>query len=174
MRASFGTSSLHAPFVNRGVYFGGVDGGVLLALEAGRPEVALVRLEVVFGVLDPEEARVGIASRRGAEPKHRQRGRIAKPGHPAVDSDGLWIQQLRAGSENLANGRNVSIRVTTEGEDGESKEGRYKDFIMYRIVGHVMNRASEQRILSGNCSDRLCSSIRQPGECRNLRMAHSV
>ena len=48
------------------------------------------------------------------------------------------------------------------------------NFIAHGIVSHVMNRAGEKRILSGDSPHRFCTTIRQPGECRNLRMAHSV
>jgi hypothetical protein len=37
-----------------------------------------------------------------------------------------------------------------------------------------MHRASEQSVLTGNLSGGLSASIRRPGECRNLRVAHSV
>jgi len=42
------------------------------------------------------------------------------------------------------------------------------------VVGEAVHRAAEQRFLTFDLSNWLCIFIRQPGECRNLRMRHSV
>src|SRR5262249_43489519 len=87
---------------------------------------------------------------------------------------GLRIEQSCTWSENLPHGGNIPIGVSAESEDRKRVERRYEDFVVHRIVRHVVNRAGKQSILSGNGSHRLCTTIRQPGECRNLRMGHSV
>ena len=87
---------------------------------------------------------------------------------------GLWIQQPCAGPENPANGRNITVGISAERENGKGVERGHEDLIPHRVVGHVVNRARELRILTCDCSYRLCTTIRQPGECRNLRVAHSV
>jgi hypothetical protein len=48
------------------------------------------------------------------------------------------------------------------------------EFVVGRIVSDIVHGSPQQCFLSGdNALWQLCS-IRQPGECRNLRVSHSV
>ena len=86
----------------------------------------------------------------------------------------LRTQDLSFRADDFTNGSDISVGVAAKREDGPGMIRRDEDFIGYRIIGHIVNRAVEQRVLSCNRSHRLCATIRQPGECRNLRIAHSV
>src|SRR5207247_9160339 len=92
----------------------------------------------------------------------------------SIDSDGLRVLEPGVRTENFTHRRDVTVGVASESEDRESIKGRHEDLVVNGIISHVVNRSAEQRILTSNCSRRLCTTIRQPGECRNLRMGHSV
>ena len=91
-----------------------------------------------------------------------------------INGDGLRVQQLGMRSENSANRSDIAVCITAESENTEGVPSGHEDLIVNRIIGHVVDRAGKRCILSCNRSYRLCTTIRQPGECRNLRVAHSV
>ena len=66
------------------------------------------------------------------------------------------------------------IDGSAECENRLAERAVHNDFVMDRIVGKTMHRPAKKRFLTFDRSDRRLILIRLPGECRNLRMGHSV
>jgi hypothetical protein len=50
----------------------------------------------------------------------------------------------------------------------------YRKFVMNRIIDDPVHCPAQLTALAFNPPKWLCSSLRQPGEDRNLRMGHSI
>ena len=82
--------------------------------------------------------------------------------------------QLRFRPLDDAKGRHLSVRSAFEGQNGLGKLLRHHEFIVDRVILDSVHRPAYKSFLSINRPPRACSTIRQPGECRNLRMGDSV
>ena len=91
-----------------------------------------------------------------------------------IHSDAIRLHQLGFWALNHSDGSRFSIRASRESEDGLRELLRDSDFIMDFIVRETVHRPAHERFLAFDLTHRLCVLIRQPGECRNLRMGHSV
>jgi len=68
----------------------------------------------------------------------------------------------------------LSCGASFEHEDRASFGIADDEFVINGIVFQIVIRTANQRRLAGNSSNRRRITIRQPGECRNLRESHSV
>src|SRR5881628_1921774 len=75
---------------------------------------------------------------------------------------------------NDAQRRRFSLGAAGERQNGLSELLRNRELVVDFIVSETVHRPAEQRSLTFDFSNRLRVFIRQPGECRNLRMGHSV
>ena len=129
-------------------------------------------VRAVSGVQNPDGGRVAVGIPRkyknsvGLWNKYFTMNRIERYSGGEFD--------LRAGPENLANGGYVAIGVACEGKNRKGKKLWNHDLVADRVISHVVDRAGDEGVLSGNGPGRLRAAIRHPGECRNLRMSHSV
>src|SRR5262249_8281032 len=68
----------------------------------------------------------------------------------------------------------LSVRTATEHQNCLCQWTGDRDFIMDRIVCQIVHGPADQRFLSSESASGRSVFLRQPGECRNLRMVHSV
>src|SRR5438552_10410907 len=91
-----------------------------------------------------------------------------------VDSQLVHVREFHVRTFDDANRSFVSIGAGAEKQNRLSLELRHHNLVFDRIVSKLMNGPRDQRVLTENVPSRCYLTIRQPGECRNLRVAHSA
>ena len=85
----------------------------------------------------------------------------------ATDGSGLWTLDD-------SNWRFLSIGSAAERQNCLSVGDGHDDLIMHSVIADVVHCSGKFAGLTVERSNRRLSSVRQPGEYRNLRMGHSV
>src|SRR5207245_2728235 len=78
------------------------------------------------------------------------------------------------GALNDSNGTFLSSGPSAERQDRICKRVAHDKFIMYLIVANIVHGSGQFAGLAKHRAGWSLSFVRQPGECRNLRMGHSV